>query len=292
MLPLLAAGAAVGARVLPWALMLGPAIAEFFSGKGGDEDAAKKLAETRDGLAARISQSEGISLAKATSMVNEQLQPMVEQHAQEAQSKGGALASNLATAAGALMLGRGAGLGKLAKGAKAALAVEEAAPVAAAEAKAAGGMLAHGAQSPTQAAALEGVRDVGRLDSQVMASKRQGLPVISGKQEQALAGMRDENRMTRQFDPNDDVPTAGQRGAAEDVGLRGKFANEDMVPELDQAAAVRDIGGTQRFANEMAREAPGMAEMDQATNDFRTREAIRRLIEMNGFKGFRQPGGI
>lgn len=287
MLPALIAAGSLAARAAPWLLALGPLVAEFFSGKGNDEQAAAKISAARDGLAARLAAAEGISIDKATAAVNEQLQPLIQQHAQDAGASGGALASGVAAAVGGALIGRGMGkaagaVGKLAKGA---MVAEEAAPApaVAAEAQAAGGMLAHGAQSPSQAAAIEGVRDVGRLDSQIMASKRQGLPVISGKQEQALGGVIDENRMTRRFDPMDEVPTAGQRGAAEDIGLRGKFGNEDMIPELDQRAAVEDMGGEQRWRNMLAREQGGMDDLEQ---QFKAQQMMKLLGRGGGYSAY------
>lgn len=115
---LIAAGGAIAARVAPYVLALAPTIAEFFSGKGNDDEAAKKIAEARDGLAARISAAEGIPLAKAQAAVDEQLKPLVEQHARDAGSQGGNVVGNAASAIGGVLIGRGMGkgVGKLAKG--------------------------------------------------------------------------------------------------------------------------------------------------------------------------------
>lgn len=298
-----AAALPIAKTIGAWALTVGPLIYEMFKGGGNDDEAAAKIAQSRDALAARLSQSEGISLAQATKMANEHLEPLIAQHAQEASSHGGAVASGIASTAGAFLLGRGRGLGKLAKGA---LGAEKAAVAAAPmEAKAAGGMLAHGAQSPTQAGAIEGVRDVGRLDSQIMASKKQGLPVISGKQEQALGGLADENRMTRGFRPNEEVPSARQREASQGIGIAGRAnAEAPNMQSLDQLAAVEDVAQSERYGNMLAHEAGGMAEMEAQSiprqiagrhgmmmddvtsqmteSEMRTEMMLRKLREMQG----------
>lgn len=295
-MPVIAPLAAGAAKALPHILNAAafiPLILEFFKGNGADEEAAEKLKQARDGMAARIAAAEGISLAKAQAMVDAELKPLIEQHAKDAGSNAGGVVAGLAAAAGGVGIGRALakrGAGAVAKGAASA----EAAAAPSVAAASADSVVPAGQASAKQASAIEGIRAHGRLDSEIMASRKQGQPVISGKQEKALAGVVDENRMTRQFDPNAEVPSARQAEAADDVGMRGRFEREepDFVPSLDQDAAVSDIGMGQRGANTLAREAGGMAEMDDVVNQFRVQEAIRRLLELNGNKGFRTPGGM
>ncbi len=256
-LPLLAAAAPVAARVAAWGLTLAPIISEFFKGSGSDDENAKKIAEARDGLAARISESEGISLAKATDMVNEHLKPLIEQHAQDAGSHGGAVASGIASAAGAFMLGRGAGLGKLAKGAGAALAAEGAGAKVAAEvgedAVAASRAAKYAAAERDATAgedvartamrrdkALESVRGQASNDREFRVAKRMGDPARSVGQDAALDRVAMENRGLRSVEPGDatrdagvtyskdigNVPSAGQRAIGEEAAFRERMAGE------------------------------------------------------------------
>ncbi len=270
-LPLIAAAGSVAARVAPYLLAFAPTIMEFFQGKGNDDEAAKKIAEARDGLAARISASEGISLAKATAAVNEQLGPMIEQHAQEAGSHGSAVASGLATAAGAFMLGRGAGLGKLAKGAKGLLAAEGAAAEGAAGAKAAS-TISEDAVAASRAAnyeaaernatagedvaraamrrdkAMESVRGQASNDREFRVAKRMGDPARSVGQDAALGRVAMENRGLRSVEAGDATRDAGVT-YAKDIG---------NVPSASQRA----IGEEAAFRERMAGEAGGMRDFE------------------------------
>ncbi len=114
-IPLMAAGA-IAARVAPWLLTLAPVITGLFS--KSEEPAPEELAkvkEARDGMAARLSAAEGISMERALAAVNEQLKPMIDQ-ASKAHEGGGNLAADVAGMAGAAMLGRRSGIAKVEKG--------------------------------------------------------------------------------------------------------------------------------------------------------------------------------
>lgn len=271
--PVLGAGA-LAAKVGQWVMLLAPTILEFMHGSGNDEEAAKKIAQARDGLAARLSESEGMSVSKATSLVNEQLQPLIEQHAQDASSHGSAVASGLMTAAGAYMLGRGRGLGKLAKGAMAAekavpaavaaeedvVAASRAAKYAAAERNAtAGEDVAKAAMRRDKA--MESVRGAASNDREFRVAKRMGDPARSAGQDAMLKRAAEENRGLRAVEEGDATRDAGVT-YSKDIG---------NVPSAGQ----RSIGDEAAWSERMAGEAGGMREVDHM-------QRARRLAGQRG----------
>lgn len=321
--PLIAAAGALASKVGPWVLTLAPMIAEVFSGSGNDAAAMEKVKQARDGMAARLAEGEGIPLSEAMKIVDEQLKPLVDQHEQEAQSKAGSVVNAVATGAGAFMLGKQALAKKAAGALKGAVgAADDVALAGGKAAHAAESMVPAGPQSPLQAQKLQGLVEKERFDRSVIDARKNG-ELMSGRGDRVAGDLAAVNRLEREATQargagelmsgrgdrvGGDLASVNRlereatqaRGAGELMSGRGdavgqRLAGENRLARMSQGNDLGiDVMPSQGQADTLSNAGTsallGNVEEDGMMNDFKVQQAIRRLLEMNGFKGFRRPG--